>query len=147
MGRLGEALGVLIEPADRPGGSDEGSDSVSSQVAADPRGLTGVALLQAMFQADGESPLRLGGSGLVYSDGATTYVLEERPNSVLVLEAAKVVECMGADLATGHQASFSMIKSGYECFLGGMRAVGSTTGEAAIRAWLLYLEAQEAKSV
>lgn len=80
----------------------------------------------------------LGSSGLTYVDGSDTYVVDERPASVRVLKADKVLELMGADFAQEHQATFMEQEHGYTCLMAGCSATASTKAEASIRAWLLH---------
>lgn len=135
---MSRALDALLGPKVplTPALTDSGF-SWGKQVV-DPGGLTGVGLIHAMLQADGIAALRLGPSGLTYVDGSDTYVVDERPASVRVLEANKVLELLGADFAQEHQATFTELSYGYTCFMAGCTATGSTKGEASIRAWLLH---------
>lgn len=135
---MSRALDALLGPKAPPTPAlSETGFSWGKQVA-DPGGLSGVELVQAMLQADGVAALRLGTSGLTYVDGSDTYVVDERPASVRVLEANKVLELIGADFAREHQATFTEFADGYKCVLAGCSAAGSTKGEASIRAWLLH---------
>lgn len=135
---MGRALDALLGPKapSTPELSETGL-SWGKQVTH-PDGLSGVELLRAMLEAGGVAALRLGPSGLTYVDGSDTYVVDERPASVRVLEANKVVELMGADFAQEHQAIFTELAHGYTCLMAGCSATGSTKGEASIRAWLLH---------
>lgn len=135
---MSRALDALMGPKDPPTPAlSEAGFSWGKQVA-DPGGLSGVGLIQAMLHADGVAALRLGPSGLTYVDGSDTYVVAERPASVRVLEANKVLELLGADFAQEHQATFTELAHGYTCFMAGCIATGSTKGEASSRAWLLH---------
>ncbi|WP_367351799.1 hypothetical protein [Achromobacter animicus] len=109
----------------------------------EPENLSGVGLIQAMLIAGGVTALRLGTSGLTYVDGTDTYVVDERPVSVRVLDADKLLELMGTDFAREHQARFTELDSGFECFMAGSSATGRTKGVASIRAWLLHQASKE----
>jgi hypothetical protein len=135
---MGRALDALLGPKDPPIPTLSDAGLSWGKQVADPGGLSGVGLIQAMLQADGVAALRLGPSGLTYVDGSDTYVLDERPANVRVLEANKVLEVMGADFAQEHQATFTELAHGYTCFMAGCSATGNTKGEASIRAWLLH---------
>lgn len=140
MGRhsISRALDTLMGPKDPPTPAlTETGFSWKKQVA-DPGGLSGVELIQEMLRAGGVAALRLGPSGLTYVDGSDTYVVDERPASVRVLEANKVLELMGADFALEYSATFTELAHGYRCLMAGFSATGSTKGEASIRAWLLH---------
>lgn len=135
---MSRALDALLGPKAPPTPAlSETGFSWGKQVA-DPGGLSGVELIQAMLQADGVVALRLGTSGLTYVDGPDTYVVDERPTSVRVLEANKVLELLGADFAREHLATFTELAHGYSCLMAGCIATGSTKGEASSRAWLLH---------
>ncbi|MFD4837290.1 hypothetical protein ACFWP0_07250 [Achromobacter sp. NPDC058515] len=135
---MSRALDALMGPKNPPTPAlSETGFSWGKQVS-DPAGLSGVGLIQAMLQADGVAALRLGPSGLTYVDGSETYVVDERPANVRVLEANKVLELLGADFAQEHQATFTELAHGYTCFMAGNSATGRTKGEASIRAWLLH---------
>jgi len=139
---MSRALDALMGPKAPPTPAlSETGFSWGKQVT-DPGGLSGVGLLQAMLQADGVTALRLGPSGLPYVHGSETYVVDERPANVRVLEANEVLELMGVDFAQEHQAIFTELAHGYTCFLAGCSATGSTKGEASVRAWLLYQESK-----
>lgn len=135
---MSRALDALMGPKVPPTPAlSETGFSWGKQVA-EPGGLSGVGLIQAMLEAGGVAALRLGPSGLTYVDGSDTYVVDERPASVRVLEVNKVLELMGADFAQELQATFTELTHGYMCFMAGCSAIGSTKGEASIRAWLLH---------
>lgn len=140
---MDRALEALLGPKDPPIPALSETGFCWRKQVADPGGLSGVGLIQAMLQADGVAALRLGPSGLTYVDGSDTYVVDERPASVRVLEANKVLELMGADFAQEHQATFMELAHGYTCFMAGCSATGSTKGEASIRAWLLHKASKE----
>lgn len=140
---MSRALDALMGPKDPPAPAlSETGFSWGKQVL-DPGGLSGVGLIQAVLRADGVAALRLGSSGLTYVDGSDTYVVDERPGSVRVLEANKVLELLGADFAQEHEATFKELAQGYTCLMAGCNATGSTKGEASIRAWLLHRASKE----
>lgn len=135
---MSRALDALMGPKVPPTPALSETGLSWGKQVADPGGLSGVGLIQAMLEAGGVAALRLGPSGLTYVDGSDTYVVDERPASVRVLEVNKVLELMGADFAQELQATFTELAHGYMCFMAGCSATGSTKGEASIRAWLLH---------
>ena len=58
------------------------------------------------------------------------------------MDAQTIIERMGEDLAEDYEARFSELERGYECAIGEVTSVGSTRGEAAIRAWLVRHSSQ-----
>jgi len=111
-----------------------------------PEGPTGTSLLAAVLSAEGANVVRIGPDRFLYFEGqgdaAVMHLVEERPAAIRTFVVGPLIEELGLGVAEDHGANLVEVPGGFECSLNGVRATGSTLGEAATRAWLLHLQSE-----